>query len=217
MLPSAEDFAAAAGALGIAESDRIIVYDSVGIRSAPRVWWTFRVMGAQRVQVLDGGLPAWTRAGYPLESGPPSDAGPAAFQAKLRPELVRDLIQMRAAVLSGSEQIVDARPRSRFDGQSPEPRAGLRSGHMPGAVSQPFSTMLTADGLLKSESELRAVFTASGIDLDRPIATTCGSGITAAILALGLAVIGREAAVYDGSWSEWGSRPDTPVETTPPD
>lgn len=209
MLPAPEVFAETVGALGIGSEHDVVVYDQHGVRSSPRVWWTFRVFGHDRVRVLDGGLPDWRAAGLPTESGAPCPA-PARFQPRFRPELVRSLDEVRAALADGA-QIVDARPAARFRGEAPEPRAGLRSGHMPGAKNLPFPDVL--DGArLKDAAELRAAFQAAGVDPTRPVTTTCGSGMTAAILALALFRLGREdVAVYDGSWAEWGGRDDTPV------
>jgi thiosulfate/3-mercaptopyruvate sulfurtransferase len=212
MLPDAAAFGAAVGALGVGNADRIVVYDVRGVVSAARVWWTFRAFGHDTVAVLDGGLRKWQAEGRPLERGA---AAPArrTFSARLRPELVRDLEAMRANIASRASQVLDARSAGRFAGTEPEPRAGLRGGHIPGSLNLPYETLYRPDGTLKPADELRAAVTAAGVDLSRPVVTTCGSGVTASVLALALYLIGRrDVAVYDGSWSEWGGRADTPVE-----
>jgi thiosulfate/3-mercaptopyruvate sulfurtransferase len=216
MLPSAEEFSRAAGALGIGNGDRVIVYDTRGVASACRVWWTFRVFGHDAVAVLDGGLPKWRVEGRPVETGAP--APPARrFSATLRPELVRALAAMRANLDARAEQVLDARSRGRFVGAEPEPRAGLRGGHIPGSLNLPYDTLYRPDGTLVGEAELHRRFADAGVDLSAPVVTSCGSGITACVLALGLHVLGRpDVPVYDGSWTEWGGREDTPVDTTPP-
>ena len=214
MLPSAAEFAEAVGTLGIGSDDRIVVYDVRGVVSAARVWWTFRAFGHESVAVLDGGLPKWKAEGRPLESGSRTPA-PRRFTAKPRPELVRDLERMRANVTSRREQVLDARSAGRFAGTEPEPRAGLRGGHIPGSLNLPYDRLYGADATLLPPPELRRALESAGVDLQRRIVTTCGSGITASVLALALDVVGhREVAVYDGSWAEWGGRPDTPVEMT---
>jgi thiosulfate/3-mercaptopyruvate sulfurtransferase len=213
MLPGAEQFAAAVEALGIGSEDRVVVYDVRGVVSAARVWWTFRAFGHDAVAVLDGGLRRWRDEGRPLARGP---AAPTSrrFTARLRPELVRDLSAMRANAVSRAAQVLDARSAGRFAGTEPEPRAGLRGGHIPGSLNLPYETLYRPDGTLGSSDELRKAVVSAGVDLDRPIVTTCGSGVTASVLALALHRLGRtDVAVYDGSWSEWGGRPDTPVET----
>jgi len=211
MLPSPEAFARDAGALGLAREATTVVYDAHGIYSAPRVWWTLRVMGYPNVFVLDGGLKKWRAEGRPVETEPHVPA-PVAVTPKPDVALVRDLEAVTGILASGSAQVVDARSAGRFRGEAPEPRASLRSGHMPGALNLPFDQVVDTDGTLKSVEELKTVF--SHVDLDRPIVTTCGSGVTASVLALALARLGRfDVAVYDGSWTEWGGRPDTAVVT----
>jgi thiosulfate/3-mercaptopyruvate sulfurtransferase len=212
MLPDAAAFARAVGALGVGTGDRVVVYDVHGVVSAARVWWTFRVFGHDAVAVLDGGLRKWRAEGRPVESGAASPA-PRAFEASFRPELVRDLGALRANLVGHVAQVLDARSAGRFAGTEPEPRTGLRGGHIPGSLNLPYDTLYREDGTLKPPNELRAAFQRAGLDLARPVVTTCGSGVTASVLALALYLVGRrDVAVYDGSWSEWGGRPDTPIE-----
>src|SRR5688500_6863227 len=190
MLPGAETFAAAVGALGIGTGDRVVVYDVRGVVSAARVWWTFRVFGHDAVAVLDGGLRKWRAEGRPVERG--ADAlAPRTFEARLRPELVRDLDAMRANLVNRAAQVLDARSPGRFAGTEPEPRAGLRGGHIPGSLNLPYDTLYRADGTLKSPDELGGALRAAGVDLARPVVTTCGSGVTASVLALALYLAGR--------------------------
>ena len=213
MLPTPEAFAQAAGRLGLSRDATIVAYDTFGIRAAARVWWTLRTMGFKKVFVLDGGLKAWRAEGRPVETG---DVVPvvATVAADFRPALVRSLDDVSGLIASKAAQIVDARGGARFRAEAPEPRAGLRSGHMPGACNVPFDTLLDAGGHMKTAAEIGAIFQAAGLDLAQPIVTTCGSGITASVLALALARLGREdVAVYDGSWTEWGGRADTAVVT----
>ena len=210
MMPPAGQFAAQAGALGIGNADRVEVYDHGGIFSAPRVWWMLKAMGHDAVKVLDGGLPKWKAEGRAVESGAVKPA-PKSFTSAPRPDIIRDFDAVMGVVKSKSAQLVDARSASRFTGSEAEPRAGVRGGHMPGAINVPWRAVVAADGTLKPKDELKAAF--ARVDLDAPIVTTCGSGISAAILMLGLGEIGaRRVALYDGSWTEWGGRPEALIE-----
>ena len=205
-------FAREAGALGIAHDDTIVVYDSVGLFSAPRVWWNFRIMGAAKVVILDGGLSGWIDDRLPIESGW-APVYPKLFVPRPDPNAVVGFEEMQRLVASGEAIVADARPAGRFDGTVPEPREGMRSGHMPGAVNVPFDAVQENGRLLPPE-QLHAIFDGAGFEPGRPVVTTCGSGVTAATLALALATIGREPVrLYDGSWSEWGGRDDTEVMT----
>ena len=216
MLPSPEQFAQAVSGLGIGTGDRVVVYDTGGVMSAARVWWTFRVFGHENVAVLDGGFRKWTREGRPVEKGAPKPR-PRTFHARFRPELVRDLGGRRATVETKAEQVIEARPRGRFLGTEPEPRPGLRSGHIPGSVHLPPDALHRPDGTMLPPDDVRRAFAATGVDLGRPLVTTCGSGIAASTLALALHFIGHpDVPVYDGSWTEWGGRADTPVSVDAP-
>lgn len=204
------------GGLGIGDRDRVVVYDGSGLNlSAPRVWWTLRIAGHDEVAVLDGGLRRWSEEGRPLEAGP--TRWPAAvFTVRLRPALIRSLEALQAALSEGPLQILDARSRGRFEGTEPEPRPGLRGGHLPGARNLPFTELVGPDGRLLPIEQLRRRYRGSGLDLSRPVVVTCGSGVTACALALGLDLLGHRAyAVYDGSWSEWGREDGPPIETGP--
>ncbi len=212
MLPTPESFAGSMSALGVGDAMTLVVYEQEGVFSAPRAWWMLRTMGAGDVRMLDGGLQAWKEAGYPTEAGDVTKPR-TIFGARLQTDAVRSFSEMQA-IVSGrgaGEQVLDARSAGRFTGRAPEPRAGLRSGHMPGAINVPY-TELVQNGRLKDAESLQAVFAARGVDLTVPITTTCGSGVTAAVLALGLRRCGvSQVKLYDGSWAEYAQHPEAVV------
>jgi thiosulfate/3-mercaptopyruvate sulfurtransferase len=212
--PPPEEFARKVGALGIGDGDRIVAYDGMGLFSAGRAWWMFRAMGHDKIAVLDGGMPKWLAEKRPTEAGD-AKSQTRRFTARPVPGLIRSLQQMLANVAARDEQVLDARSRGRFTGAEPEPRPGMRSGHIPGSKNLPYDQLTDPKtGTVLPPAELAKRFRDAGLDLSKPVVTSCGSGVTASALALGLYLAGRkDVAVYDGSWSEWGGRPDTPIET----
>jgi thiosulfate/3-mercaptopyruvate sulfurtransferase len=210
MVPTPAKFARMVGALGVSNASRVVFYDQHGLRASPRGWWMMRLFGHDNVAVLDGGLPAWAKEGRPVETGEAPAPASATFVADFRASMLAGIGDVKRIVADGSALIIDARAKGRFDGSAPEPRAGMPSGHMPGAANVPVSEMAGPDGRAKDPATLGAIFAAAGATGGKPVVTSCGSGVTACVLAFGMVRAGLpEPAVYDGSWTEWASRPET--------
>lgn len=213
-LPQPHVFSSKVRKLCIGDGQTIVVYDGMGLFSAPRVWWMFKVMGVRDVFVLDGGMVKWQAEGRPTEDGKPMQRPERHFTARLDHGAIATYEDVVSIVETGQAQMLDARDPGRFAGTQPEPREGMRSGHMPGALNLPFKALINDDGTFKNRNALAKAYAEAGVDLDKPVTTTCGSGVTAAVLTLGLTVLGaKNLKLYDGSWSEWGGRTDTPIES----
>jgi len=213
MVPPVEKFMSRMRAIGVGDGHQIVVYDGSGLFSAPRVWWLFKLMGQMDIAVLDGGFPKWQAEGHPVEDLPPI-LRDRHMMVRRQNQMVKDVTQVSAASKLGESEIVDARSPGRFYGKDPEPRPGLRAGHIPGSKNVFYKDLLKADDTMKSPDEMRQVFLEAGVDLDKPVITSCGSGVTAAILSLGLTRMGRtDHSLYDGSWTEWGMFPTLPIAT----
>lgn len=217
MLPAPEKFSSRMRRMGIGDGSRIVVYDTLGLFSAARAWWTFRVMGVRDVAVLNGGLPKWKAENRPIEDGEPRRRTERHFTVRRDLELLRDRDDVQSAIKNKSAQLVDARSPDRFSGSVPEPRQGVRPGHIPGSSNVHYASLLQSDGTLKPADELMRIFAGTGLQFGRPVVASCGSGLTAGILALSLSLLGHSrTAVYDGSWTEWGSDESLPIETGAP-